>query len=372
MKKILVVTESESVWGAERSMLQLARFAEANDVSLHFLISTNSPLGTDLDRLGLPFNRHSFANHPALDASGSLSKAGIAQILREFVSVVVGAAGIWRKLRGFDSILIFSIWQAPETILGSWLARTPVDIDLHETFSNARAMKLIGVISKASRKVIVPSFVLAARSGLRVSERMSVIPRPVDFKFDDMPKRRFPLDSPMTVGVFGQIQPHKNVLEIAKAVSTAEGPIRLIVVGGNSVAAARTDYELEVRRFVSSMAHGSRVVDFVTDVTDIMRECEVVVNASEHEAFGRTIVEAVSVGCYPISVGDWGPRETILALGIGSVSDRIEELGDVLSGLLLKRRTAPLLDAIPPTIKAYEARTVAQQYFSLISHVVVK
>lgn len=369
MKKVLVVTESESVWGAERSLLQLARFAEANEVSLHFLISTNSPLGTDLDRLGLPYLRHSFANHPALDASGSLSNAGISEILREFVAVVGGAARIWRKLRGFDSVLVFSIWQAPETILGSWLARIPVDIDLHETFGNARAMRLVGIISKASRRVIVPSFVLAARSGLRLSDRVSVIPRPVDFKFEDPLKRHFPLDSPMIVGVFGQIQPHKNVLEIAKAVSTAGGHIRLMVVGGNSEVADRTDYELEVRRFVSSMANESLVVDFVTEVTDVMRECEVVVNASEHEAFGRTIVEAVSVGSYPVSVGDWGPKETILALGVGSVLDGIEELGEVLSELLVKRRTAPLLDAIPPTLNAYKVSTVAQRYFSLISRV---
>lgn len=372
MKNIMVVTESNSVWGAERSLLTLARYAESNNVALHFLIADESPLSLELERLALPYTRHKFADHPALSSGGSLSGAGIRVFLGEIRSVISGALGMWRKLRGFDSVLVFSIWQAPETILGSWLARIPVDIDLHETFGNSRAMKLVGLISRASRRVIVPSAILASRSGLKPSRRLSVIPRPVDYMPTVLSLDRFGPESPMTVGVFGQIQPHKNILEIADQIVSAGVPVRFVVVGGNAVQADRSEYELEVRRLVSSMAYESTVLNFVTDVTALMAECEVVINASEHEAFGRTIVEAVSVGCYPISVGDWGPKETINALGVGSAIDSIGDLRALLIDLSVARRKEPLMRSVPPSISAYETSAVAHRYFSLISSVLAK
>ncbi|WP_230011769.1 hypothetical protein, partial [Microbacterium sp. Bi128] len=109
MKKVLVVTESRSVWGAERSLLQLAKFAEANGVSLHFLISRDSPLASDLANLGFPYLYHDFARHPALEATGSLSSASFALVVREVIGILFGAKRIWRKMKGFDSILVFSI-----------------------------------------------------------------------------------------------------------------------------------------------------------------------------------------------------------------------------------------------------------------------
>lgn len=115
------------------------------------------------------------------------------------------------------------------------------------------------------------------------------------------------------------------------------------------------------------MANDSEVIDFVPDVGHLMGECEVVINASEHEAFGRTIVEAVSVGCYPIAVGDWGPRETIQALGVGSVLNSIDELPQLLAQLLVARRDAPLMAGVPATLQSYEAQSVASRYFGLLT-----
>lgn len=367
MKKVLVVSESKSVWGAERSLLKLAGYAKDNAVKLDFLIADASPLARDLESHGFSYKHHKFAPHPALHDSGSLSNARVGLLVREVLSVLKGAVRVWRQLRGYDSILVFSIWQAPEIILGSWLARTPVDIDLHETFSNGRAMKLVGLISRLSRQVLVPSKVLALRSGLTHSHRVSVIPRPVDVAVASSGYRTIEADSPMTVGVFGQIQPHKNVLEVVKAVGATRVPIRLLIVGGEPVAARRSQYESEVRKEVANLPHNSAVVDAVPRVAHLMKQCQVVVNASDHEAFGRTIIEAVAVGSYPVSVGDWGPRETISLLGVGSSVDKVDDLRNLFADLKAKCAKGPLLPSVPRTIADYEASAVARRYFRRIS-----
>lgn len=367
MKHVLVVTESKSVWGAERSLLQLAKFANANGVALQFLIAPNSPLAANLEDMNLPYEYHEFAEHPALQASGSFSRAGLRAALGELPSVLAGAWRIRRRLAKFDSVLVFSIWQAPETILGAWMARVPVDIDLHETFSHAPAMRALGFIARASRRVVVPSSVLAKRSGLAASSRVVVVPRPVSFESHPSSRYSRRTTGGLTVGIFGQIQPHKNVLEIAELITTENRDIRLLVVGGDPNESTRSDYERRVRRSLAMTHTGSRVIDFVPDVTPLMRECDVIINASDHEAFGRTIVEAVAVGCYPISVGDWGPKETIDFLGVGSALDGIEQIPEVLNQLAAKRIDGPLLLAAPQTLAAYRAEDVAKTYFRVLS-----
>lgn len=367
MKKILVVTESKTIWGAERSLLQLAEFAHSNGVELEFLISESSPLAGELETRGFLYKFHEFATHPALNSKGSLSGASLSTLGREAMSVLRGAARLRRAIRGYDSVLVFSIWQAPETMIASWLAGRAVDIDLHETFSNRRAMTLVGLISRGSRKVFVPSQVLALRSGLALSTKVSVIPRPVSYEIEELTGRDNHSSAPMTVGVFGQIQPHKNVLGVVQAVSTLKGSVRLLVVGGQPEVSLRTPYELEVRRAVSALGSDSSVVDMVDDVTGLMRACDVVVNASDHEAFGRTIIEAVAAGSFPVSVGDWGPKETIDRLGVGISVEDTTQLSGVFADLLAKRKGGPLLPCVPETLSDYAAQSVAQKYFSQLT-----
>jgi len=358
---VLVVSESNSVWGAERSLLKLAEYAESNGVILNFLIAEGSPLADELEARGMPYEFHRFAYHPALEKTGSLAMAKPAALIHEGIMVVAGAIRLRRKLRGYDSVLVFSVWQAPETLLGGILARVPVDIDLHETFSNPRAMKLVGLISKMSRQVFVPSAVLARRSGLQDSPRVSVIPRPVELSKRE-PRRED--QRPLTVGIFGQIQPHKRVIEVVRAAAKSVPAVRILVVGGNANEGARSSYENEVRHLVDSMPAGNQVLDAVPSVSELMSQCDVVVNASEHEAFGRTIVEAVASGCFPVAVGDWGPREVVSLLGVGAVVETTEDLVELFQELAQRVRLGPLVPSVPEGLGSFEASVVAKLYFS--------
>lgn len=362
MRSVLVVTESNSVWGAERSLLKLAEHAESNGVALSFLIAEGSPLAEELEARGMPYEFHRFAYHPALAKTGSLSRAKPVALIQEGISVIRGAIRLRRKLRGYDSVLVFSIWQAPETLCGGVLAGVPVDIDLHETFSNPRAMKLVGLISKMSRHVFVPSAVLARRSGLQDSRRVSIIPRPVEL-LETEPSRREE-HRPLTIGIFGQIQPHKRVIEVVRAAADAAPSVRVLVVGGNASEGDRSSYENEVRHLVDSMPAGNQVLDAVPSVSELMTQCDVVVNASEHEAFGRTIVEAVASGCFPVAVGDWGPREVVSSLGVGAAVEKTEDLVGIFQELARRVRLGPLLPSMPEGLGSFEASVVAKLYFS--------
>ena len=366
MKKILVVTESKSVWGAERSLLQLSTRARHEGVELHFLISVESPLAIELQRLNLEYTFHDFARHPALEQRGSMSGAGFLTAIKEVIEIVRGAWRLRPKLKGYDSTLVFSVWQAPEAILASWAAGLPADLDLHETFGNSRGMFALGMISRVCRRVMVPSKTLAERSGLRPSGRVAVIPRPVERAAVNLSTARGESGSPMIVGVFGQIERHKRVLEVVQQIESLGQCVRLLVVGGKPDPELRSDYENEVRRVVYSLGTASEVVNYTPEVASIMATCDIVVNASEHEAFGRTIVEAVSAGCYPVAVGNWGPAETVGVLGTGAVVQSISEIGPLFAELLIARKKGPLLERVPETLHSYELDSVAVRYFNFL------
>ncbi|WP_170945779.1 glycosyltransferase family 4 protein [Rhodococcus sp. 14-2483-1-2] len=359
------MTESASVWGAEHSLLILLEQFKQQGIEATTVLAQGSPFKRILDTRNHRAIEYRFAKHPAL-AGGSFSTASRNDIAKEPFNVLASGVRLAKVLKDFDLALSFSLWQSPETIIASRIRRIPCVLDLHETFSGGQSVRLTKFIGNFCSGVIAPSLSIVRSSGLTLSPKVRVIGRPVEVDKTTNQHRNARL--PLTVGIFGQIVPHKGVHQLVSAVEAMpQGALNLMVVGGTKEADRRTPFELDLRERVSRMPR-SQFLDRVGAVGPYMRKCDLVVNLSEHEAFGRTVVEAISCGAYPVVLDGSGPAEIVNATGVGKVIESVEDLEGFLISLCGPGGMVKLDELFrdrahwPDAVDQFAARSVGERY----------
>ena len=129
----------------------------------------------------------------------------------------------------------------------------------------------------------------------------AVIPNWVDVdKFDYQPK---PLHKPITIGVLGQISPHKGHDDAVEAVHRLGVGYRLLIAGQGD-----SKYEAELKRKTSGLA-----VEFLGFVskTEFFRNVDILAVPSWEEPFGIVLLEAMASGVPVISTSPGGPLDII-------------------------------------------------------------
>lgn len=359
--KILIVTESRAVWGAEESLLLLLSVAKTSGVEPTVAVSTKSPLAPRLSEMDVPVIETRLADLPAMRNFGSWSSASKLSKLRTIINLAIAGVRHSFLVRKFDAALIFSVWQGPETILASKLARRPVLLDLHETFSTAAGTRLASTIARRCRGVLSPSNYLLARTGLEPSPAHAVIPRPIDLTTMSSPPPGRDCAGTVVVGMFGQIAEHKGVHHLIAAAESTTSDVEVLIVGGQAQADQRSAYENGIRSRVDGLPN-ARVIDRVDNPQDLMSTCHYVVNCSEHEAFGRGVLESTSAGAIPVVIRNSGPAEVVGLTGIGVVLDDADEL----IGWMATARI-PDADACATFDPSqYETHTIAPRYWSAV------
>jgi len=356
--RAVFVTRSSEVWGAEETLLLLLEESEANGFRPTVLTERASPLIPLLEARNISVVRHEFARHPALERSGSLSRATALDLLGEASSILRGARRVARILRQFDVAVAFSLWQSPEVAVGGFLARTPAIIDLHETFDGKAGKRVLNVLLKGFTAVIAPSKLLISDYG--AARRAAIVPRPVAIEHRAI-RPELARSQPITVGMFGQISPHKRVLELADELLRADdsGRVRLLVVGGRPEN-ERSPYETRVREVLAGFTNGSAVIERQPTVDGLMRECDFIVNVSAHEAFGRTVVEGTINGATPLVLRGSGPAEIVEATGTGLIFDDIH---DLVTHICKSDRPVIAAETIARVKSAYSPPEIGRQYF---------
>lgn len=100
-------------------------------------------------------------------------------------------------------------------------------------------------------------------------------------------------NSVLTFCIAGRLEPNKNQLEVLKACQLlkceSESAFRLLVIG----AGGNTAYIEELKKYVADNHLDGNVVfmGYRDDVPDVLRQCDVGITASTNEAFGRVTVE---------------------------------------------------------------------------------
>jgi len=307
--RALFVSDSPEIWGAERSLMDILPALQSSGVDCVVLAPSSSPLHAQLFERGLTSLKFDLPPHPALDRGG-FQQAGVTVLPAEMLATLRSAMRIASFARQFDVVVSYSLWRNMDVLLGAKLKGRKAISDLHETFEGRFGRVLSRITLTSFDKVVSPSRWAADRAGAP-RRRVAVIPRIVAPPLGNPPR----LPREYTVGMFGQLREHKGhgllleALEMALATSSP----RALVVGSGGDESVNAKLRSFQDRFPGVLDWEKRV----DDVGPLMRRCASVLNASSHEAFGRTMYEAVAAGAEPIALGAGGPSEVLSDLMYG-------------------------------------------------------
>jgi glycosyltransferase involved in cell wall biosynthesis len=147
------------------------------------------------------------------------------------------------------------------------------------------------------------------------------------------------------VGIVGRLQPWKGQDRLlrAQAILRERGqPLHLVVVGGDSYGLS-PQYAASLSGLVRGLDLQGAVtlVGEVADATPLIRQMDVLVNASDPEPFGIVLLEAMAAGVPVVAVDAGGPRDIVEheRSGMLARSGAPEDLAAALMPLLSSAET---------------------------------
>ncbi|KZF09167.1 hypothetical protein A2J03_03230 [Rhodococcus sp. EPR-157] len=367
--KVAFVTRSPQVWGAEESLLLILGEIQKLGIDATVVIPEDSPLTARLDGEGLNYQVVKFPEHRVFGAGGSFSKSSRLQKLGEMFAVLQGVATFTRTVRRYDLVVGFSLWNLAELRLATMLVNKPYIVDLHDTITSEFGKALIGCIGRYSTAVISPSATLLRSYGLDSLTESHRVPRPLkpSSAVAAAPPR---LCNRMRVAVCGQMVEHKGIRRIVEGFEKSnKDNLELWLIGGVSDEAQRSAFESEIRVRVLKSQLAIRVIDRVDDVYPLLAECDCVLNASEHEAFGRTMIEALEVGRLPVALEGDGPAEIIDSVGIGVILERDADISEFFDAVSIGRYDKDIQQARDTgraAAKEFGAESIARRYANVL------
>lgn len=357
--RIAIFVKAPEVWGAETSLLTLLSTTTAQEHEITVFLPASSPLVPILDDRSIQWVHHGFSSFSSL-SKGGLSDGSLVDLVRDGIALIRQGWSARKKIAGFDLVLTFGLWETPEIALAGRLARVPVVWDFHVTFTGRRARPAMQFVRTLVSGIICPSEATFRLAGvIRNPTREHVVRRPVIPTLLDLPKL---VPNPTTtVGIFGQIDDRKSVLELLDALVEHQDAVKVHVVGAQAPEQA-SEYELRVRDFLARRSPSWELIPRTTRVAEEMSKCDYVVNLSKHEAFGRTVVEAILSGTHPVVLSGDGPEEIVNMTGIGTVISSAADLPAVLLNAAEERRVVTEDDR-RRTAAMFSPEEVAQEYF---------
>jgi glycosyltransferase involved in cell wall biosynthesis len=263
-------------------------------------------LGTIVDVLNVPAAMAA-STRERVRFSGALHVPGIA----------MATAGILRRRR-IDVVYTNSM---KAHFVGAFAARAsgiPCVMHFHDIIGGAGLTALRAVATLGSRERIACSEMVSRTIGIGST---NVIYGPIEVeRYAHLPDREaaraslgLPAARPIValVGRINRWKGHDRFLHIAARVSAAVDA-HFAIVGAPVFRDA--DFVPELHALTASLGLRERVtfVPWLNDVRDIYAACDVNVNCSSREPFGRAVVEAAACGVPTVCFDDSGAAEIIL------------------------------------------------------------
>lgn len=340
--RVLVVSASPDVWGAERSLLGLAPLLGARGIALT-LASPPGRFAEAWTDLGLP--------HVAMPAPARLGlrtaddgRPGAGALLKELTTTLGNARRLARLARQVDAVHSNSLWIHLDCAIAGRLARRPVVLELHDLVRPGMGRQVLKVAARLAARTVAISRAVADTVSLH-NGRLRVVPQAVDTErfrpgpADQAWRERLSQrpDEPL-VGVVGRIDPEKGIATVVRAMALLDGAASksgLAVVGapGLDDGAHATALRDEATTLLADRA---RFVGQVDDVPAVLRSLDVLVNASTSEPFGLSVLEAQASGVPVIGTDAGGIPEFVTEGETGLLFDpgRSDQLAAALRRLL--------------------------------------
>ena len=317
------------------------------------LASPPGPFAEAWSALGLPHVALAAPEHFGLRTAGD-GRPGVRALLKEVATTGASARRLARLVRGVDAVHSNSLWIHLDCAVAGRIARRPVVLELHDLVRPGLGRLVLKAAIRLAARTVAISGAVAATVGSS-SGRLRVIPQAVDTERfrpgeanaswrDRLSSRP---EQPI-VGVVGRIDPEKGIRTVVQAMAMLAGEAglsHLAVVGAPGLDDGTYDASLqaEASRLLSDRA---RFVGPVDDVPALLRSLDVLVNASNSEPFGLSVLEAQASGVPVIGTDAGGipefvtDGETGLLVAPGRPDDLAASLTRMLDAPVLRSQLA--------------------------------
>jgi glycosyltransferase involved in cell wall biosynthesis len=295
--KVLAVSSYGVLGGAELALIEFLEH-RPRDVEVAALLVENGPLRDRLTRLGVPTwaaDGYSGRPSPTQLVSFSRSLAGLIEQMEPQVVWATGLKAAYMAVPACRLARIPVVWHKVDFSLDAILARP---------------------LAAAVNGVVCVSEAVAEALGPLRRRLLAVLGTPVrlppELRID--PNERVP-----TIGTMATLTPIKgqrHIIEAAGLLSEEFPQLRVLLAGAPSP--GHPDYPEELRCLAERVGVGDRLelIGFVEDVTDVLRELTVFVNATcrDERGFGReglgsSMLEASWVGLPVVATRGGGSPE---------------------------------------------------------------
>lgn len=121
-------------------------------------------------------------------------------------------------------------------------------------------------------------------------------------------------NSDILIGIVGRLVPWKGFETFIKAANLVENKNCKFLIIGDTIFDKNLYYKDELKKLINKLNLNDKIIltGYRNDIREIMGELDIFVMASEREAFGRTVVEAMASKTMVIVSDSGGPSEIIV------------------------------------------------------------
>lgn len=285
-KRVVFVTGTSAIWGAELSMLSIARHTPT--IIRPILICSSGELASQwTESVGPNVNK-------VRARRGRLSRN-----LGFFFNLP-------RLVRKHDVLVVFDFYLMPAMVaLLPYLRirRVRLVVDVHDGVQDHPRRRLFFWLMRFTDCCIAISEYIAAQVQHRT---VPVVYRGVDDVARAHRTSR-PLHDPPVVGIVGQIQPAKRTEFALRAIAASEVNARIRIRGEAS--SEFRAYEGAVRSYAERVFGERALFDGSVPRAEVMQGLDVLFFANSNEPFGRVMVEAQLAGTVAVAPASGGALE---------------------------------------------------------------
>lgn len=352
---IVFVTGTTQLWGAERSLLAIAK-------GLAFETGLRPKLLTSNSALAAKWESEVGADVTLVDAPSN-------KFTRNFGFV----RPIRRALQDVRATVIFDYYLLPAVCFSRICIRkrSPIVIDVHDSMEiNPRRRPYFMLMRFATDGAICVSEYIARqvpRSLYPVVVHRPVADSGVVHPAAESPGRAMRAASdPLVVGVVGQISRHKKVFEAVKLMEGVRGNYTVSLRG--TAPEQERNYLDEVLTYARRHLNAKFVYEGYIENDRVFDGLDILLFCNPNEPSGRVIAEAQLAGVVPVVPRRGGAAEFVKDAVTGYTFSSEAEGREVIERLGASSHLLALISnqARQDALGSYDARTQAQSYASAI------
>lgn len=318
--RVVFISASAGVWGAEESLLTLAK-ALKRQGHVVSLVCFAGPLADRwLSEIGTNAR-----------VAGSMPEPP--------KSKIAASTRLWRRYisdaQENDAVVLFTYYLVvPAPLCRAILRnkRIAMILDMHDNLAGKRGRMLLQMFSLAMHRIIAVSSFTAAQFGA-LKSRVTVITRPVDADDAMAPRADREEGSRTRIGIVGRLVQDKGHLLLINAAALIQEDVEIVVRGAGD--GSRDDVTDEVVHKGRERLGNRFIFEGSVPRNRAMDQLDVLVVGNDREPLGRTVIEAQLSGVVAV-VPDAGGSSELVQHGVTGLkysAGNAASLGNTLRAL---------------------------------------